>query len=128
LNRESALVSNVLPYLPLTQGAYYLATGLWPLLSIRTFQAVTGPKMDRWLVKTVGVLIAVIGTVLILAGIRHEFGLEIVVLAFGSAIGLTGIDVWYVARKVIAPIYLLDAVAELTLIALWIVAERTSAA
>jgi hypothetical protein len=34
-------------------------TGLWPLVSIGTFQQVTGPKTDLWLVKTVGVLIAV---------------------------------------------------------------------
>jgi hypothetical protein len=26
------------------QGAYYLVTGLWPLVSIRTFKLVTGEK------------------------------------------------------------------------------------
>src|SRR5947209_20610107 len=29
------------------QGAYYLATGGWPLISIETFQAVTGKKTDH---------------------------------------------------------------------------------
>jgi hypothetical protein len=26
------------------QGTYYLITGIWPLLSVRTFMLVTGPK------------------------------------------------------------------------------------
>jgi hypothetical protein len=127
-NRRSVLLCRALPYLSLTQGTYYLATGLWPILSICTFEAVTGPKTDRWLVKTVGVLVVVSGVVLMLAGFRREFGLEVVVLGVGGAIGLTGIDVWYVARKVVAPIYLLDAVAELILVTLWIITASTSAA
>ena len=42
------------------QAVYFLLTGIWPLLSIRTFQMVTGRKTDTWLVKTVGVLVAVL--------------------------------------------------------------------
>jgi hypothetical protein len=41
--------------LSLGQGVFYLATGLWPLLNIRTFERVTGPKTDKWFVKTAGV-------------------------------------------------------------------------
>jgi hypothetical protein len=40
------------------QGVYYLLTGVWPLPSIGSFQRVTGPKTDLWLVRTVGVLVA----------------------------------------------------------------------
>ncbi len=36
------------------QGLYYTVSGLWPLISLRTFTLVTGPKVDLWLVKTVG--------------------------------------------------------------------------
>jgi hypothetical protein len=33
--------------------------GLWPLVHLSSFEAVLGPKTDRWLVKTVcGLLIA----------------------------------------------------------------------
>ena len=53
--------------LPVAQGVYFLLTGIWPLLSMRTFEAVTGPKVDRRLVKTVGVLVAVIGSKIYLA-------------------------------------------------------------
>lgn len=105
--------------LAVAQGAYFLLTGIWPILSIRTFEAVTGPKTDDWLVKTVGLLIAVVGAVLILAGARDAVSAEVVVLAVGSALGLAGVDVWYVARRVIPRVYLLDAAAEALLIALW---------
>lgn len=110
------------------QGLYYLATGLWPLLSIRTFQLVTGFKTDNlptgreadhWLVMTVGVLIAVIGLALLVAGARRRVTAEVVLLAVGSIAGLIGIDVAYTARGVIAPIYLADAAGEVVLLILW---------
>lgn len=100
---------------PLTQGLYYLATGLWPLASIRSFQRVTGPKTDLWLVKTVGALIAVEGGALTVAARRHRFTPEMALLAIGSALGLAAVDVAYALRGRISPIYLLDAVAELAL-------------
>ncbi|MGH7661110.1 MAG: hypothetical protein ACRENA_09390 [Vulcanimicrobiaceae bacterium] len=43
------------------QAGYYIATGIWPLLSMRSFEAITGPKTDRWLVRMVGLLAATIG-------------------------------------------------------------------
>jgi hypothetical protein len=42
----------------LAQGIFYLLTGIWPLVSTNTFQKVTGPKQDLWLVRTAGVWIA----------------------------------------------------------------------
>jgi energy-converting hydrogenase Eha subunit E len=103
----------------LVQGAYYLVTGIWPLVSIASFQFVTGPKTDLWLVKTVGVLIAVIGVGLLIAAYRRRTTLEIRLIAIGSALGLIAIDVGYVFLDVIPPIYLLDAVVELVLVVWW---------
>lgn len=111
--------SNGASYLPLAQGLYYTATGIWPLVSMDTFQKVTGPKTDLWLVKTAGTLIDVIGGVLRMAGVRRRATPEIALLALGSAAALTGIEVIYVAKGRISPIYLLDAVAEVGLIASW---------
>jgi 4-amino-4-deoxy-L-arabinose transferase-like glycosyltransferase len=99
----------------LVQGIFYLVTGLWPLFSINTFQKVTGPKQDLWLVRTVGVLITVISVVLIIGGKQRKVNDEIPLLAVGSAVGLTAIDVVYVSKGRISPIYLLDAIAELIL-------------
>lgn len=109
----------LIAYVSLAQAFYYVVTGVWPLLSLKTFQMVTGPKVDGWLVKTAGVLITAIGLALGLAGLRKQTSPEIPLLAMGSAAGLTGIDIVYVAKKRISPIYLLDAVGELGLIGLW---------
>jgi hypothetical protein len=114
--------SNLLSLVALAQAFYFSLTGIWPLVSMATFEAVTGPKFDDWLVKTVGVLVSVIGGVLAVAGLRRAITLEILLLAVGSAVALAGIDVVYVAKRRISPVYLLDALAEVILIALWIFA------
>ena len=112
------------PALALIQGLFYVATGLWALVDLNSFMAVTGPKTDLWLVKTVGVLVTVIGAVLLLAWRRSQVGAEVVLLAAGSALSLAAIDVIYVSNRTIAPIYLLDAVAEAGLALLWVPAAR----
>jgi hypothetical protein len=118
--------------LALVQGLYYLATGVWPLIDIGSFQAVTGPKTDLWLVHTVGVLVTVIGLVLLAAGWRRQATPEVLLLAIGSIVALTGIDLVYTSRGVIAPVYLVDALGEVIILLGWLVvivqimrAERT---
>jgi hypothetical protein len=113
--------------LALGQGCYYLATGVWALVSIRTFEAATGPKVDRWLVKTVGVLVSVIGAVLMLAGWRRRVEPEPALLAAGSAAGLAAIDTVYATKGRISKIYLLDAAVEVALVAAWALTRRPAA-
>jgi hypothetical protein len=112
---------NLPTWLAFAQGAYFALTGLWPLVSIGTFMKVTGPKTDVWLVKTVGVIVLAIGAVLLVAGARNAVTPEIYLLAIASAAGLAGIDVFYVTKRTIDRIYLIDAGAEVALIALWAV-------
>ena len=114
----------VLLKLALLQGVFYLATGVWPLLDIVSFQMITGPKTDLWLVRTVGVLVAVIGIVLLSAARRRRVTEETVLLAAGSALGLAAIDLVYALSGRISTVYLADAVVELGLAALWIFAWR----
>jgi hypothetical protein len=111
----------------LAQSFFYIVTGVWPLVHIGSFLAVTGPKTDLWLVKTAGTLIGVVGVVLGLAGVRRRVTSEVRLLGIGSALGLTAIDVVYVARRRISPVYLLDALAELILAAWWLLASRARA-
>lgn len=106
------------------QGAFYAATGAWPFVSMRSFEAVTGPKMERWLVKTVGGLIGVIGGALVSAGARRRVTPELAMLGAGSAVVLAGIDIYYVSKRRISPVYLLDAAAELGIAAAWALAAR----
>ncbi|HEX2227469.1 MAG TPA: hypothetical protein VHM64_10025 [Candidatus Binatia bacterium] len=105
--------------LSVSQGAYYLITGAWPLVSMRTFESVTGRKRDRWLAKTVGMLVGVVGAALILAARDRNLSEEAQLLGTGCAAGLAAIDLIYVANGRIAPIYLLDAAAEIALVNLW---------
>ena len=69
----------------------------------------------------VGALVISVGLTLLVAAWRHRATLEIAVLAIGSSLGLTLIDVIYVLRRVIAPIYLVDAAIEIPLIAGWLI-------
>ena len=100
-------------------GWYYLVTGIWPLLHIRSFEWITGRKTDKWLVKAVGALITVTGGTLLLAAKRDRVGPEVATLAAGNAVALTAVDVVYVAKRRIRPVYLLDAVLEIALLAGW---------
>ena len=97
--------------------AYYLATGAWPLLSMRSFEAVTGPKTDRWLVKMVAALALANGGALAFGTMQDEIADETLVLATCSALAFASIDVAYVVGRRISPVYLGDAAIELALAA-----------
>lgn len=101
------------------QGAFYVATGLWALVHLSSFEAVTGPKTDDWLVKTVGILVFVIGGILLVAVMRARVTFELALLAVGSAVALAAIDVVYATNGTIRDVYLLDAAAELLLAGAW---------
>lgn len=108
----------------LVQGVYYVLTGVWALVDLDTFMAVTGPKTDLWLVKTVGALVTVIGGVLLTAGRRRRVTRDVLLLGIGSAFSFATIDLVYVLAGQISKIYLLDAVAEVGLVAAWSLAKR----
>jgi hypothetical protein len=42
-------------------GAINVVSGLWPILHMRRFEWVFGPKVDRWLVYTVAGLLTSVG-------------------------------------------------------------------
>ncbi|HEX6616867.1 MAG TPA: hypothetical protein VF046_11240 [Gemmatimonadales bacterium] len=104
------------------QGWFYVLTGVWAIVDIYSFQRVTGPKTDLWLVKTVGVLAIVIGAALIAAARERRLGAPVLIVAIGSPLGLAAIDLIYALGGRISPIYLLDAAAELVIALLWLAA------
>ncbi len=106
-------------WLAAAQGVFYLVLGAWPLVHLRSFEAVTGPKTDDWLVITVGALLTVEGAVLLLASRGRALDAPLIALAAGTAGVLAGVDVVYVARRTIAPVYLLDAAVEVALVGGW---------
>ncbi len=101
------------------QAGYYVATGLWPVVHLPSFEAVTGPKVDDWLVHMVGLLAAAIGSSLGVAVLRDETpGVSVSTLAIASATAFAAIDIWYASSGRISPIYLADAAVQLGLIVL----------
>jgi hypothetical protein len=105
--------------LSMVHGAFFVASGLWPLISMRTFEKVTGPKEDDWLVKTVGLLIAVSGATLLRSGLRSTVSDEIALNSAGQAFALGSISLIYSLKGRISKVYLLDTTIEYALVALW---------
>jgi hypothetical protein len=101
----------------LAQGGYYVATGVAPFVSRRLFERVTGPKLEWWLVQTVGVLVTGIGGGVLGAALRRRDVPEIVGIATACAAGLAAVDVVHVARRRISPVYLVDAGIQLAFVA-----------
>jgi hypothetical protein len=100
------------------QSAYYGVTGVWPIVHMPSFEAVTGPKIDDWLVHMVGLLAAAIGVVLGAATVRNRVrSPEVVLLAISSAAAFAAIDIWYGVSGRISSIYLADAGVQIGLIA-----------
>ena len=102
-------------------GLFNLATGLWPVLGLRTFEAATGPKLDDWLVKTVGGLLTATGLVELTAPGSPDSLRQTKKLAVGVAGTLTVIDVVYASRRRISPVYFLDAAMQAAWVAAWVV-------
>lgn len=105
----------------LIQTIYYLITALWALIHIRSFMEVTGPKTDVWLVKTVAVLLLAISLSFITAFLLTKINIPVVTLAITCCLVLLFIDCYYVWNGTISRIYLLDALAEVFLLILWVI-------
>lgn len=117
-----------LPRIAAAHSFFYVVTGVWPLVHMPSFLAVTGPesKPERalWLVQTVASLIVAVGAVVGVAALRRRFTLETVLTATGVALALAAVDVILVSKGHISAIYLWDAAAESLLVAMWLWAWR----
>jgi hypothetical protein len=94
---------------------YYIVTGAWPLLHMRSFEVVTGRKTDHWLVRMVAALAVANGVALAVGGRRRVTSAETSTLAACSIVAFSAIDITYVLDGTIRPIYLADACLELAL-------------
>ncbi len=97
-----------------------MTSGLWPVLHLRSFEAVTGHKRDAWLVRTMGALIASVGVALFV-GARERRARSLKILGIASAGTLAAADLYYVATGEVSRVYLADAAAEAAAIGLWII-------
>lgn len=108
------------------QGLFNIANGAWPLLHMESFEAIFGPKTDRWLVRTVAGLLLGNGIVQFAAaedeaGVRHARR-----VGLATAATLLAVDLRYAPTGRISRMYLLDAAAEAAWIALWVRSRQQS--
>jgi hypothetical protein len=106
------------------QSAYYVTTGLWSIVHRASFERITGPKRDYWLVRTVGGLAVAIGATLGVAaatGSRTRES-ETLALASGLAFGVADLQ----AARASSRIYLADAALHAALLAVWLRHRGTS--
>jgi hypothetical protein len=102
------------------QGAAYVVSGLWPVVHLRSFEAVTGKKRDRWLVRTTGALIAAVGSALLVGAFERRRSPAVKTLGIASAAALGVADLVFVSTGQISRVYLGDAAMEAASIAAWI--------
>jgi hypothetical protein len=114
-------------HIAIAQGVFYVATGLWPIIHLRSFEAVTGPKRDGWLAQTTGGLIAAVGAALLAGAAERRRSRMLEVLGLGAALALGTADVVFAARRRISKVYLGDAAVEGALVGGWLSALRTRA-
>lgn len=97
------------------QCCYYFITGIWPLADMHTFETVTGPKTDDWIVKAFGAQILAVSIFLILAIYRNRLRTAgIIGILTASAIGI--IETVFALKGSIHSVYLVDALIELMFI------------
>lgn len=104
------------------QGAANVAGGLWPLMSIRTFEWIFGRKTDRWLVYTVSGLLVANGISQWKASRAGEWRAARNI-GIGTAVTLGAIDAVYAPIGRIRWTYLLDGAVEVGWVALWLMAD-----
>ena len=107
------------------QGLTYAVGGAWPLLHLRSFEAVTGPKLDEWLERSVAGLLLAIGIAEMRAARRDEVTSALAVIGAGSAATLGAVSAWYAVRGRIRKVYLADAAIEVAFLVGWALSAAT---
>lgn len=94
------------------QGLFNVVGGLWPIVSLRSFEWAFGRKRDRFLQKTSGGLFLASGIALLLAEPTPDGVATARRIGIGVAATYLVIDLIYVPKGDIRKTYLLDAVME----------------
>lgn len=84
--------------------------------SMTSFEAVTGPKTDLWLVRTVALLILVIALTLGLGVIAGPLPFAIRACAIAGCLVFIGVDTIFAFSGVVSKVYLGDAALEALLL------------
>jgi hypothetical protein len=102
------------------QGLFNVVGGLWPIVSLDTFELIYGAKRDVFLQKTVGGLLLAVGSTQLAAGDTTEELRSMRRLGLATAATLLAIDLWYIPRRQMRWTYWQDAACELGWIVAWL--------
>ncbi|MFI1720427.1 hypothetical protein [Streptomyces sp. NPDC020489] len=91
--------------LTVAQGAFNVVGGLWPLVHLRSFEWVFGPKTDVWLQRTTGGLLVSAGLAQLAAAEDPHGSAHARRIGLGTALTLLAIDLLYVPKGRIRPTY-----------------------
>jgi len=108
----------------LAHGAFNIVGGLWPLVHLRSFEWVFGPKSDEWLQMTTGGLLVSAGVTQLAAASAPQGPAQARRIGLGTALTLLAVDLVYVPKGRIRPTYLLDAAMQTGWIAAWLRTAR----
>ncbi len=103
-----------------SQGVFNLVGGAWPIVSLRTFEWVFGPKTDVFLQKASGGLFLTTGLALLTTQPTGKDIRRARRIGIAAAATYLIIDLVYVPRGEIRKTYLLDALMELGWLRAWL--------
>ncbi len=95
-------------YLILAHGGYLCIGGLWPLIHMDSFEAVTGPKVDEFLVRSIALILLLTAAVLFSQLHGKELELSAVIMGMGISLILGSIAIISAALGYIRAVYFLD--------------------
>lgn len=108
------------------EGFFFIFTGLWPIVDNENFIEESDPnvKVDLWLIVTAGWLLALLGVIFLIETLHFQNHLTIswgvLFGAFTMPLLMASSDIYYVSKKIILPINLLDCIIEILFAAAWI--------
>lgn len=97
------------------QGVYYVLTGLWPFLHLRSFTWVVGPKPDLFQLSVTSALIVAIGVALFAAAVRQRPSASAAVLSIAAALAFIVVDLRF--RSLLRAPYWVDFAVEVGFVA-----------
>lgn len=107
-------------FIPLIQGIYFLITGVWPLVHLKSFMEVTGPKTDIWLVQTVAVLILSYSVLFFYVAFKKRIAPVYALMGTISTFGLAIIELYYYLQGTLKWVYFIDSIIEMIFFIYWL--------
>jgi putative copper export protein len=105
--------------LALAHGTYLLIGGLWPLIDLPGFEAVTGPKQENWLVRSVAGLLLVAALILLTQLRKPRMEASAIAMAMGASLTLAMVGIITAASGIISTVYFMDGIIHVLFVACW---------